>query len=850
MCRIVGGARHAKRLRPAQIASLAKACGGTTAASATFDALKGVLQPSCRPYSAAAEGDIQSYKTSELPGPQTLKKVTRQSSTAGTSDAGKRPPQSPAEKSAQLFENLGLNANLSRQVITSFPHMTSPTTTQKAVVKAMRKPCDVVLRAHTGTGKSFGILLALLSMPRLTLMAEGGSVKRRAVSSILVVPSRELALQYEYWMRQLFPEEIHGSLSKILSARYRTSALSADEHIRQLEKETPHILVITATLLEELLGKPRGGPALGVATLRALVLDEADALLDLPNRFPSHKQIWKHQKHPPAGLAALNYIMRHRATCSGGTPLPSSGLETARGADDRSGPGGAVRRAAHQGNDEVRSRNDKDSASPFNKKALVAPLSRKMDERPLQLIVASATANSVLRHFLGARTGWLRTGIRDERGNENGKWIDTTGLSKGVGKADEVVDLAEELDADNTSRWPLQLPRELSHSCIVVDEAVEGEDAGVTWRNLDAGVARRTSGADELHRKSQRSGGRRASPADDEAAHSLAAPATHVVVPTGQGAGTVDTALLTCLAYLFASQGVQRAIALIPPTWSMAKTRQYLEQFEVPVRELYDEDSSTAYSTADAEEAMYVMHSTAARGLDVPGGVSHVFNVGVDCVRDTTLYTHLAGRAARIGRHASGYEENARSMGSGSGPGQSAIEADLTAMKDRKTVAVSNSEPQSHSQSTRTRAQAHARAPGTVITLVRGLSTAEVRHNRRRRTILRRRFAAHKGKQVLADDDEGQDRRNGMADSTEALDLTSTTLSASLPPPTQTPSSSTPIPADRRIVASSELKMALVFRRLNVRPQPVDHLRQAEPLAEQDAGLMAATNEAADSAAA
>jgi len=51
---------------------------------------------------------------------------------------------------------------------------------------------------------------------------------------------------------------------------------------------------------------------------------------------------------------------------------------------------------------------------------------------------------------------------------------------------------------------------------------------------------------------------------------------------------------------------------------------------------------------SSSEDAMYVLQSTSARGLDIPN-MSHVFLVGLQAVRDSLHYTHAAGRVARIG---------------------------------------------------------------------------------------------------------------------------------------------------------------------------------------------------------
>lgn len=639
------------------------------------------------------------------------------------------------------FENLGLNQTLSRQVISAIPNIIRPTTAQTALIPILQKLNDVIIRAHTGTGKSFGLLLGLLNFPRIILQSRNSEKRVRAISSIVVVPSKELALQYQYWAHQLFPKHFHPELSSVIQTRFRTSDIGIEEHLDQLKNDPPHVLVITANLLQDLIQKPRGSPILGIATLRTLVLDEADYLLDLPSRFPSHKQIWNHMKHPSAGLAVLNHFMRYRSTYSGGAPMPNAGLESSKRPRGTSDVNAEIRMKVHQGNDELQNRRlagkNKKVSGKFN---LAAPRLQMVEDRSLQLVVISATANAVLRHFLGGRTGWLRTGLRNERGEETGKWLDITGLSRRIKKADEIERMPGDISQE-VGRFPLQLPRELLHGCVVVDEVPRESDgqSQPPWRNLNTAVARgEASNSTKTHGKEM--------DRTDKARN------THVVSPTTLANGTIDPLLLTMLAYFFASQSIQRGLALIPPTWSLKQTKSFLSSLDVPVREIHDANDN---QQGLPQEVLFLLHSTNARGLDIPGGVSHVFNVGLDSVRDSTMYTHLAGRAARIGQQMS---------------------EDVNRIPVDSMMRPNEDDEQSiHPTRVNANPSPHTRPPGFVITLIRGLSVDQVRHNRKLR---------QSSIQENSADNDGSDK---------------------LP-----------------FVASSELKMALIYKRLHLRPQHIE----------------------------
>ena len=489
------------------------------------------------------------------------------------------------------FERLGLPPNLCTQLCRTLPHIATPTPAQEALVPAMLLPQDVVLRAHTGSGKSLGVLLALLAKPRLVFRAPQQQGARGSdaahvpgISALVLVPTTELAQQYMRWARTLIPGSVVSQLDTVVQAAVRGEQ-TVQEAAARLRANPPHIVIGTPTRVQELLNEPNGARLLGLRTLRTLVLDEADAVLQLPGRFPSAKQRWKHEVHRAAGLDVLSRVMQLRPTYSGGDQHMSSGLEAhgARRGDERRPPE-RVRRTQYQG-----------AELPTD---LAPPRVRRPGETPLQLVCTSATANSVLRHFLGARTGWLRTNTRETR--TTARWLDLTGLSGTISEADSVP-----------GQGASALPHEIEHACVVVDAPPE-HAAHAPMRNLHMGQVR-------------------SAPATERAVQ----PEEHVV----------DVPLLEALAFVFASHGVRRGLALVPARWSLARTQAVLEALGVPAHPL---DGRTGEQrVVDEEPVLYLLQSTSVRGLDLPG-LSHVFLVGLAAVRDAVHYTHVAGRVGRV----------------------------------------------------------------------------------------------------------------------------------------------------------------------------------------------------------
>ena len=518
----------------------------------------------------------------------TVRSGARWLATAPAADTAAHPSQVKAPSDA--FQRLGLSPNLSTHLVAALPHITAPTRTQEALIPAVLSPTDVVLRAHTGSGKSFALLLALLSKPRL-LFRHAGGAPQAGVSAWIVVPSNELAEQYMAWARAMLPRELTDTLSAVIQCVVRGG--DADLQLARLRDSPPHIVVGTPTRLLEVLGAPHGETLLGLSTLRTLALDEADALLQRPGRFPSEKQVWRHLAHRAPGLELLNYVMQRRATYSGGERQRTVGLERS----DARRPPEPVRRTQYRGAERTH--------------GLAAPRARTPGTVPLQLICTSATANSVLRHFLGARTGWLRTNLRETK--DSAVYLDQTGMNSGAPAS-------------------AALPREIEHTCLVVDAPSDSGVAAPGALQLpalrNATTVHRGAGPDALR-------------PDRAAVVPSDAPAEHAI----------DPLLLEALAFAFAADGVARGLAFIPSRWSLRKTQAALEALGVPVEPIVPGERVTERT----EPVLYLLQSSSARGLDVPH-LSHVFLVGLPAVGDAVHYTHVAGRVARIGSGADSAE--------------------------------------------------------------------------------------------------------------------------------------------------------------------------------------------------
>lgn len=514
-----------------------------------------------------------------------------------------------------------------------------------------------------------------MAKPRLVLRSSAQRTEGRqklkgnsaAISSIVLVPSNELADQYMSWARQLIPPSVAAKMDSVIQCVKRGDEVrSPDQQVRDLLDNPPHILVATPRRAMEILEQPGGAAILGLSSLRTLVLDEVDSLLDLPGKYPSAKTIWKNIQHPPPGLSFLNDVMRLRGTYSGGSLIPSAGMEVSHGYEgSERRPPEHIRRTQHRSNERMA------SVAWLN-----PPKILRRNETPLQLVACSASANAILRHFLGAKTGWLRLGIRAKdqdslvlgrreaqrdqaNGMVTGRWIDLTGLSGDTGPlADRKKQ--EELRESLARRGELtRMPKELQHCCIVVDEGPP--DSSPPMRNFSPKRLGKSLGTDPRATSELTSlldekdpnlppvnlKSRKAKNIVKEVATSTKANLDKLVVHSFalEGRGKIDDGLLEALAYAFVAEGAMRSLVFIPPGWSLRSTEAMLSELGLPIVSL--EELKRHESRGTATPAVALLQSTSGRGLDLPH-LSHVFIVGTDALGDAVQYTHLAGRASRL----------------------------------------------------------------------------------------------------------------------------------------------------------------------------------------------------------
>ena len=162
-----------------------------------------------------------------------------------------------AESNAVLFSDLGLPEVLVRAVKGIGYESASPI--QAATIPAMLEGADILGQAQTGTGKTAAFALPVIA--RLDM-------KKRAPQALVLVPTRELAIQ----VSEAFQKYAAGQ-----SAFHVLPIYGGQSYVPQLNalKRGPQVIVGTPGRIIDHL--ERG--TLQLEGIRTVVLDEADEML-------------------------------------------------------------------------------------------------------------------------------------------------------------------------------------------------------------------------------------------------------------------------------------------------------------------------------------------------------------------------------------------------------------------------------------------------------------------------------------------------------------------------------------------------------------------------------------------
>ena len=162
------------------------------------------------------------------------------------------------------FESLDLHPSL--LPLLKVKNFNTPTPIQQEAIPAILSQKDVLGIAKTGSGKTASFVLPILTL----LQRLPKKVKNREIDVLVLVPTRELAVQVG---------DVFNIFGKALPNPIKTMSVYGGVSINPQMKTLfgTNVLVATPGRLLDLISHN----ALGLSKVRALVLDEADKMLNL-----------------------------------------------------------------------------------------------------------------------------------------------------------------------------------------------------------------------------------------------------------------------------------------------------------------------------------------------------------------------------------------------------------------------------------------------------------------------------------------------------------------------------------------------------------------------------------------
>ncbi|KIM47903.1 hypothetical protein M413DRAFT_22484 [Hebeloma cylindrosporum] len=204
--------------------------------------------------------------------------------------ARRKPAEEGLGERRLSFAALGFEPTFVTALQKAFPNVQEPTAVQEKLIPEILSGKDILLKDGTGTGKSFGLVLALLNTPRV-VVHEGGK-SRRVVTTLFIVPHRDLAYQLVEWIERLASAfGTSGGLSSIVQVVVRGSNKTLGTTIEEIKETPPHILIGTPQGLLEIYREDED--ALQLWTLSTVVVDEVDYLVETAARKEAGKSFHK-----------------------------------------------------------------------------------------------------------------------------------------------------------------------------------------------------------------------------------------------------------------------------------------------------------------------------------------------------------------------------------------------------------------------------------------------------------------------------------------------------------------------------------------------------------------------------
>ncbi|CDZ96590.1 ATP-dependent RNA helicase [Phaffia rhodozyma] len=187
----------------------------------------------------------------------------------------------------------GVRPVVAQAVRQAFPKFKELTDFQQEFIQRIISRGDVVGRDSTGQGKTFALLLALLSLPRTS---------STHITSVLIVSSTSLANQIKQWASLIVPE---AYLATSVGTLVVKSSQEIDvEEYRAILRSPPHILVATPNAIANSLMEN----ALSLKDVQTIAIDEADAMCNIPSQNAGRRAFEAFVTKPPIAIRTIRRL--------------------------------------------------------------------------------------------------------------------------------------------------------------------------------------------------------------------------------------------------------------------------------------------------------------------------------------------------------------------------------------------------------------------------------------------------------------------------------------------------------------------------------------------------------------
>ena len=160
------------------------------------------------------------------------------------------------------FETLNLNPSLIEGLAKQ--NITTPTTIQAEAIPVILSRQDVIAQSHTGSGQALAFVTPLFQLI---------DSSKREMQVLILAPTHELVMQIDAQIKLLAANSGEPVTSTTI-----IGGANIEKQIKKL-KEKPHFIVGSAGRILELIKKKK----ITAHTIKTIVLDEADSLLDNTN---------------------------------------------------------------------------------------------------------------------------------------------------------------------------------------------------------------------------------------------------------------------------------------------------------------------------------------------------------------------------------------------------------------------------------------------------------------------------------------------------------------------------------------------------------------------------------------